>query len=177
MNARLKSFLKLALAITLAGAAIVLVIERVRAFTRSGEDGARLWFYDQSEKRLYAVPNDTIPPHRGIGGKSGDGVRAIVVAFGSPSTDRAKLRIAYLQTYSPELKQALEQIHAARLAYKKYAGLLVSPESDFYQTNTLVKLPEDPEWSPLASSAGLAITTQWRSWRGPGGAAPVVCVP
>ena len=177
MKTRLKPFLKITLAVLLAGVAIVLVIQRVRALSRSGEEGARVWFYDQSKKRLYAVPNDTIPPHRGIGGKSGDGVRAVVVAFGSQSSDPARLRIAYLETYAPPLKEALEQIRAARVAHKRYTGPPVSPESDFFQTNTLVKLPEDREWSPLASPAGLEATTQWRSWRGRGGEAPMVCLP
>jgi hypothetical protein len=177
LKTQLKPWLKMALAVVLAGAAVGLVIQRVGAFARSGEEGARVWFYDQSERRLYAVPSDTLPPHEGIGGKSGDGVRAIAVAFGSQPGDPAKLRIAYLETYAPALKEALERIHEARIARKKYAGPLVSPESDFYQTNTLVKLPEDPGWSSLASPAGLAVTTRWRSWRGPGGEAPIICVP
>jgi hypothetical protein len=177
VKARLKHFLKIAFAIALAGVAVGLVFQRVRALSRSGEDGARIWFYDQSEKRLYAVPNDTIPPHQGIGGKSGDGVRAFAVTFGPQSSDPAKPRIAYLETYSPELKRILEQIHAARVAHKVYTGPLISPESDFYQTNTLVKLPEDQDWSPLASPSGLAVNTKWRSWRGPGGETPLICVP
>lgn len=177
MNARTKASLKLVLTAALAGLAIVFVIERIRAFTRSGEEGTRIWFYDQSEKRLYAVPSDTIPPHRGIGGKGEDGVRAVVVAFGAQSSDPAKLRIAYLETYAPPLKQALEQIHAAFVARKQYTGRPVSPESDFYQTNTLVKMPEDEAWAPLASRTGLAVTTKWRAWRGPAGEAPVVCLP
>lgn len=177
MNAQVKSFLKLAFAVALAAAAIALVISRVRAFARSGEEGARVWFYDQSEKRLYAVPSDTIPPHPGIGGKGGDGVRAFVVAFGSPSKDPAKLRVAYLETYSPELKQTLDQIRVARVARKAYPGPMVSPDSEYFQTNTLVKLPEDQDWSPLGSPDGLAVTTQWRSWRGPTGQTPVISVP
>ena len=41
----------------------------------------------------------------------------------------------------------------------------------------LVSMPHDPAWSPLAKPESLGLTTQWRSWRGPSGEAPMISMP
>ena len=78
---------KLATAEALAIVAVAFVSKQVGGLRKTGEEGATTWFYDQSENRLYEVPRDTIPPHKGIGGPSGDGVRAVVVAFRAEQND------------------------------------------------------------------------------------------
>ena len=87
MSPQARTCLKLAAAAALAVVAVAFVSKRVGGFRKTGEEGATTWFYDQSEKRLYEVPRDTIPPHKGIGGPSGDGVRAVVVAFRAEQND------------------------------------------------------------------------------------------
>ena len=167
--AAIKNIAIIAALLGLAGYGIV----RSRDALRTGEEGAKIWFYDESEKRLYAAPSAAIPPHKGIGGESGDGVRAIVVTLGG---EAAPKRIAYLQTYAPPLKSILDNAAAAHAAGKPFAGQ-PSPESDFFISNTLVRAEEDALWHPLNSPEGRKASSQWRSWRGPQGEPPSISVP
>lgn len=169
--------LKVAAVVALLALAAGFLVRGAKSFSRTGEAGARVWFYDESERRLYAAPNDTVSPHEGVGGKSGDGVRAVVVSFRDEQRDPGKRRIAYLETCTPELKQVLEKVRAARVARQKCDGPIPSRDSDFFQANTLVKRPDDPDWAPINSAAGGKIFAEWRSWRGADGAPPVVCLP
>jgi hypothetical protein len=142
-----------------------------------GEDGLQIWFYDQSERKLYPAGRDTIPPHEGIGGPQGDGVRAIVVAAQAECGDKTRQRTAYLETYTPELKQLHEGIRAARKAGRAYGKPLPSGESGFYEKNTLVRRVDDPRWYDMATPEAGRIVAQWRSERGPKGEALDVCTP
>jgi hypothetical protein len=177
MAPQLKSLLKVTAAVLLAAVATGFVIARFNSARRTGEENGQVWFYDESEKRLYPVAGDTLPPHKGIGGRKDDGVRAIVVAFRGEQSDPRKRRIAYLQTYTAELKALLESVRAARAAGRPFKGGIPSRDSDFFQTNTLVKAPDDDLWHPSSSAEGQNIMSAWRSWRGPDGQPPVVCVP
>ena len=177
MSPRTRVFLKFGVAAVLAVLAVTFVTQRVGRFRNHGEDGAAVWFYDQSEKRLYEAPRDTIPPAEGIGGPRGDGVRAIVVAFRAEQGDPRKRRIAYLETNTPELKTLLEKIKAARAVGQAFAGPVPARDSDYFLTNSLVKSPAESEWHASNSPEGQQLTTAWRSWRGPDGQPPIVCVP
>lgn len=177
VSPQVRTFLKLAAAVALAVVAVAFVSKRVGGFRKTGEQGATAWFYDQSEKRLYEVPRDTIPPHKGIGGPSGDGVRAVVVVFRAEQSDARKRRIAYLETYTPELKGLLEKVQAARAAGQAFKAHLPPRDSAYFQTNSLVKGPEESEWHASSSPEGRRAMTKWRSWRGPDGQPPVVCLP
>jgi hypothetical protein len=177
VSASARTWLKLGAAVLLAAVAVGFVLKQGAGLWQTGEDGACIWFYDQSERRLYALPNDTVPPHKGIGGKRGDGVRAVVVAFRGEQSDPQKRRIAYLETYAPELKRVLEQVRSAHAAHQKYSGPLPARDSDHFQTNTLVKRPEDQGCVPVSSPEGQRIQSEWRSWRRSDGQSPIVCVP
>jgi len=161
----------------LAALATVFVVSRVNAFRQTGEEGARVWFYDQSEQRLYAVPASTIPPHKGIGGLSGVGVRAVVVTFRGDPRDAEARRIAYLETYAPDLKALMEQIRQARLGGRAYAGPSPPRESDYCQTNTLVRRVNEPAWHTSNSEEAQTIRSEWRAWCGPQGQPPMVSAP
>jgi len=177
MSPQARTCLKLAAAVALAIVAVAFVSKRVGGFRRTGEEGATTWFYDQSEKRLYEVPRDTIPPDKGIGGPSGDGVRAVVVAFRAEQNDPRKRRIAYLETCTPELKDLLEKVQAARASGQAFEGRVPARDSAYFQTNSLVKGLAETEWHASSSPEGRRAMTEWRSWRGPDGQPPVVCVP
>lgn len=177
MNPQFKTLLKISAVVLLAAAALGFFLHRGRILFKNGDQTATVWFYDQSEKRLYSVPATTQPPHKGIGGKSGDGVRAIVVSFPAGPNAPRQRRIAYLETYTPELKDLLDRVQAAHAAGKPFAGLLPGRSSDFFQTNTLVKRQEEAHWHPLNSPEGHQVTSEWRSWKGPQGQAPAICVP
>ena len=153
------------------------VVSRINGFRKEGEEGARIWFYDQSEKRLYEVPRDTIPPDKGIGGPAGDGVRAVVITFPGEQSDPGKRRVAYLETFTPEFKELQERVRAARVSGRTFDGHVPARESDYFQTNSLVKLPEESEWHAISSPEGRRIISAWRSMSGPDGQHPLVCVP
>jgi hypothetical protein len=177
MSPQAWTFVTLGAAGALAVAGVAFVSERVGGFRKSGEEGGTTWFYDQSEKRLYKVPRDTIPPDKGIGGPSGDGVRAVVVAFRAEQDDPRKWRIAYLETCTPELKDLLAKVQAARANGQASVGGIPARDSDYFQTNSLVKGLDETEWHAISSPEGRRAMTAWRSWRGPDGQPPVVCVP
>ena len=132
MSSRTKSLLKLAAVVLCLVVGGGLLFSRVRKASRVGEEGAQVRFYDQSEKQLYPVSRDTIPPHKGIGGTKGDGVRAMVAAPKGDADAPAKRRIAYLETYTPELKQLLHDVIAARAARRPYPGKLPSRDGDYF---------------------------------------------
>jgi hypothetical protein len=169
--------LKLAAVVVLTATCVWFVARRAGRFWQSGEQGAQVWFYDQSERELYRAANHTLPPDHGIGGKAADGVRAVVVAFRGDTADPRTRRIAYLETYTPELKALLEQVQAAHRAGKPFAGRVPSRDSDYFQTNTLVKSADEGDWHFLSSAEGRELTTAWRTWRGPAGQPPMVCAP
>jgi hypothetical protein len=157
--------------------ALVIAVPRVKTVTASGEEGLQAWFYDQSEQRLYAVARDTVPPHQGIGGAAGDGVRAVVVACRTETDDPAKRRIAYLEMYAPELKRILEDVRAARDAGRQYNGQVPARDGEFFQKNTLVRRPTESDWHDMTGDEAGKIIAEWRSWPCPDGSAPVVCTP
>ena len=177
MRPELRTGLKLAAALVVVVVALAFVVSRLTSLSRSGEQDAQVWFYDLSKKRLYAGSPDIPPPDRGIGGASGDGVRAIVVAYGSTQGDARSRRIAYLQTYTPELKALLDRVRAARAAGRPFEGRIPSRESDYFQINTLVSRPEAIDWQASNNSEGQRIMSEWRSWRGPNGEPPGLSTP
>ncbi len=152
-----------------------LVVSNSRNGWGKSDKGGRVWFYDESEKKLYLTPDTIIPPDKGIGGPAGDGEKAVVVTFGKNWHDRSKWRIAYLQKYTPDLKKTLEKVMIARAARRVFEGTIPSPLGAYFQTNTLVKRVDDPDWYPANSDEGRKILTEWRSWLGTDGSSPVVC--
>lgn len=141
----------------------------------SGAAQNRLWFYDESEKKLYAMPDTTIPPDKGIGGPSDDGERAVVVTFGKDRHDRNKWRIAYLEKYTPDLKNVLDKLMIARAAHRIFDGSVPSRQSEYFQSNTLVKRVDDHDWYPANSEEGRKILAEWRLWKDGDGSGPVIC--
>jgi len=171
----MKPFLKTAL--ILSGVAIAgwLAYSSLRNSFRQRDPGGRVWFYDESEKKLYTMPVATMPPDKGIGGPAGDGERAIVVSFGKNQHDRSQWRIAYLEKYTPDLKKTLDELILARAAHRIFDGSVPSRQSKYFQTNTLVKRVEDHDWYTADSDEGKKILKEWRAWHGPDGSGPAVC--
>jgi hypothetical protein len=178
VNLKLSSSIKWAAAILLAVLAITFVVRRSASLWRSGESGALVWFYDESEHQLYAAPVDIPPPHKGVCGSKKDGVRAFVVQLGTgDSKDPKTRRIAYLQTCTPELKALLDNVQAAYASGKPFRGKIPARDSDFFQTNTLVRREQDANWHPSNTPEAKRITSEWRSWRGPDGGPPQPSTP
>jgi hypothetical protein len=175
MNSGIISYLKITAAAAIVGIIGWVLVSEFRSLSRHDDSKTRVWFYDESEKALYPMPVNTVPPDKGIGGPSGDGMRAIVVGFTGYRHDRSQRKIAYLQKYSAELKQALDEVITARAAGRIFAGPVPSRQSEYFQSNTLVKRPDDSEWHPANTKEGQRIMNEWRSWQGADGSRPVIC--
>jgi hypothetical protein len=178
LNAGAKSFLKIGLTGALVVASAWIIFAEFRGLMRGGDARNRVFFYDESEKKLYTMPDTTMPPDRGIGGPGGDGERAIVVGFGrEKQEDQGKRRVAYLQKYSPELKKLLDESILARAAGQVFNGTIPGRQSEYFQTNTFVKRVEENDWHTANSPEGKAIVNEWRTWQDDKGNGPFVCTP
>src|SRR5437773_12217107 len=98
---------KLVLAVALLGGASFLF---ARFFRQGDGVSEQTFFYDLSEKKLFAASRESLPPIRGLNGNEEDAVRAVVISTNGNSKDKAGRRIAYLEKYAPELKQHLAKV-------------------------------------------------------------------
>jgi hypothetical protein len=129
---------------------------------------AQAFFYDLSEKRLFAASQDAVPPIAGLDGKELDAVRAVVF---SPTGDCKRDRqIAYLEKYSPELKAQFE------VTKKDPAADFPRLSRSAAQSHTFVRRISDSTWHPMDSEEAARIVGEWRL-TGAGGADPIICIP
>lgn len=169
--------IKLIVAAALLGTAGVLTVSRWRAAMGNGETDAQVFFYDESEKRLYTAARDQVPPHIGIGGAEKDGVRAVVVAPKNSPRDSRLYRIAYLETYAPPLKLRLEAVRAARQQGR--GADVKGPKGDdpFVAKNTLVRTLDKATWHDMTTPDARAIVSQWMGWKAVNGDPLVIVLP
>lgn len=172
-----KKAAKLATAGVLFAAAVILGVTRFKSAFATGEESVRAYFYDQSEKRLYAAPRDTLPPDAGIGGESGDGVRAVVVAPAGATADKAQQRIAYLETYTPALREKLAAVQAAKKAGQGAGVKGPSGDDPFVLKNTLVRREGEAAWHDMTTPEARAIIREWTTWKDDTGKPLVVVTP
>lgn len=138
-----------------------------RHFQQDDGIGESTFFYDLSEKKLFAAPRESLPPIRGLDGTEEDAVRAVVVAPNGNPKDKSARKIAYLEKYAPEFKQRIEQARN---------GTAEPMPRDARNAYRFVKRVEDSEWHALNTSEGEKILAEWNV-AGPDGNYPVVCVP
>lgn len=156
--------LKLGLALLLLIAATVLLVR----FLRQGDGiSEQTFFYDLSEKKLFAASREALPPIRGLNNDEEDAVRAVVIAYNDNPKDKASPKIAYLEKYAPEFKVQLEKVRAGR------AEPLARNARNAFR---FVKRVEDADWHAVSSPAGEKILTEWNI-AGPDGRFPTVCTP
>jgi len=103
--------LKLALAVALLGAASCML---ARSLRRDSGVVEQTFFYDLSEKKLFAVSREALPPIRGLNDAQEDAVRAVVISISGNPKDKASRKIAYLEKYAPELKERLEKVREGK---------------------------------------------------------------
>ena len=156
--------LKLALAIALLAGAVFMFVRFLGHDTGVAE---KTYFYDLSEKKLFAMSREALPPIRGLKSAEEVGVRAVVIATNGKPEDKAHRKIAYLEKYAPELKQHLEKVRDGK------AEPLPRGARDSYR---FVKRLEDAEWHKVNSPEGEKILAEWNV-PGADGKFPVVCVP
>jgi hypothetical protein len=165
-----KELSKLLLAVLLLGVAAFFYIKFSSA---QGDVGDRAYFFDLNEKELFVAPRGSIPPISGIKRAKDAGVRAVVISTSGDPRDKKHHKIAYLEKYSPELKQMFEAVQRARTAGQSSEGIVQRSE---VPAGTLVRRPNETEWHTLTSSEGKRIVTEWNV-PGPDGLVPVVCSP
>lgn len=155
---------KLVLVVVLLGGATFMAV----GFFRQGDGvSEKTFFYDLSEKKLFATSREALPPIRGLNNAEEDAVRAIVIAPGGNPKDKADRKIAYLEKYAPEFKQRLEKVRLGQ------ADPLPRGTRDSFR---FVKRVGDAEWFTVSSPEGGKILTEWNV-PGPDGKYPIVCVP
>ncbi len=150
-------------AVLLAGAAF-LFLRFLREDSGVAEEA---FFYDLSEKKLFAAPRESVPPIRGLNDEQEDAVRAVVIAPNGNPKDKAARWIAYLEKYAPEFKQQLVKVRSGE------ADPLPRGTRNSFR---FVKRLEDAQWHSLDSPEGEKILSEWNV-PGPDGKYPVVCVP
>lgn len=155
---------KLILAVVLLGAAAFLLS---RFFRRDDGVVETDFFYDLSEKKLFAASRELLPPIRGLNNSEEDAVRAVVIAPNGNPKDKANRKIAYLEKYAPELKEHLAKVREGK------AEALPRGSRDSLR---FVKHVGDAEWRPVSSPEGKKILDSWNV-PGPDGKFPAVCVP
>jgi hypothetical protein len=156
--------LKLVLALVLLGGAAFMAVRFLRQNDGIAENA---FFYDLSERRLFAAPREALPPIQGLNNPDEDAVRAVVIAPNGNPKDKAGRKIAYLEKYAPELKQHLEKVRAGQ------AEPMPRKARDAYR---FVKRVDDAEWHPLNSPEAERILAEWNV-AGPDGQYPAVCAP
>jgi hypothetical protein len=127
----------------------------------------KAFFYDLSEKKLFAVSREELPPIRGLNDAEEDAVRAVVIAPNGNPDDKAHQKIAYLEKYAPELKEHLAKVRDGK------AEPLPRGARDSYR---FVKRETDRDWYKVSSPEGEKILAEWNV-PGPDGKFPVVCTP
>ncbi len=155
-----------------AGMAVLFAVSRVRGFHGGGEAGAKVWFYDEHAKRLYAAPRDLAPP-------DGDEwrVRAVLVGFKGLKGEGLSQRIAYLEKYSREFKALLDRARAAHEARRPFEEKIPASGSDYAKANTMVRRVDETAWHRMDEPEALEITREWRGWTGPGGEPAIIRMP
>ncbi len=155
---------KLVLAVALLGVATVLLVR----FLRQGDGiSEQTFFYDLSEKKLFAAPREALPPIRGLNDAEEDAVRAVVISTTDNPQAKASRKIAYLEKYAPEFKQQLEQVRTGSAE-----PLPRGARNEF----RFVRRVNEGEWHPVSSPEGEKILTEWNV-PGLDGKFPAVCVP
>ena len=149
----------------------VAAVLMVRIFWSQREAEGMAYFYDLSEQKLFVAPRTSVPPIRGINNDEPDGVRAVVVSTSGEAKDKKHRQIAYLEKYSPELKQQFENLRDGSAAAA--TARIARGQS---QAHIFVRRANEPTWHPANSPEAEKIMTEWQA-PGPDGKAPVVCVP
>ena len=138
-----------------------------RFLSRSDGISEKTFFYDQSEKKLFAVSREELPPIKGLNNAEEDAVRAVVISLNGNPKDEKTRKIAYLEKYAPEFKDHLAKVRTGQVE------AMARGTRDQYR---FVKRVEDSQWYTVSSPEGEKILAEWNV-PGPNGKYPVVCSP
>ncbi len=139
----------------------------------SPEGEALEFFYDESEQKLFTAPTGSIPPIKGINDDQLDGVRAIVIAPKGQRDDEAAHRIAYLEKWSPQLKQHMEAASKAKEAGHTVPNIVDRSQRKFHQ---FVRRTDSPQWYTMNTDEAAKIMATLRT-KDAQGKIPDICTP
>ena len=139
----------------------------------SPEREALEYFYDESEQKLFTAPTGLIPPIKGINDDQLDGVRAIVIAPKGQCGDESARRIAYLEKWSPQLKQQMEAAARAKAAGHAVPNLVGRSQRKFHQ---FVRRTDSSQWYHMNTDEAAKIMAGVRT-KDAQGEFPVICTP
>jgi len=160
--------------LTLAGVLFTLAILFFFLFS-SSEREALEYYYDESEQKLFTAPAGagSIPPIKGINDNQLDGVRAIVIAPKGKRGDKSAHRIAYLEKWSPQLKQQMEAAIRAKAAGHSVPNLVDRSQRKFHQ---FVRREDSAQWYSLNTDEAAKIMAVLRT-KDANGNTPDICMP
>ncbi len=158
--------------LTLAGVLLALAILFFVLFS-SPEGEALEFFYDESEQKLFTAPTGSIPPIKGINDDQLDGVRAIVIAPKGQRDDESTHRIAYLEKWSPQLKQHMEAASKAKEAGHTVPNIVDRSQRKFHQ---FVRRTDSPQWYTMNTDEAAKIMATLRT-KDAQGKIPDICTP
>jgi ABC-type glycerol-3-phosphate transport system substrate-binding protein len=158
--------------LTLAGVLFALAILFFILFS-SPEGEALEFFYDESEKKLFTAPTGSIPPIKGINDDQLDGVRAIVIAPKGQRDDESAHRIAYLEKWSPQLKQHMEAASKAKAAGHTVPNIVDRSQRKFHQ---FIRRADSPQWYTMNTDEAAKIMATLRT-KDEQGKIPDICTP
>ena len=157
--------LQLAGALLLLGVAAYLMVGYWRG---QGQASENAFFYDLSQRKLFVAPRTAIPPIAGLDGGEADGMRAVVVSTNGHSADKTSWRIAYLETYGPELR--------AQMLAAQAGGTSPAMGREAALAQRLVCRPGETRWHPMNTPEAEEIVNGWLTM-GPGGGPATLCSP
>ena len=141
-----------------------------RHFLKSLPNDEKAFFYDVSARRIFLGSRTALPPIRGVDGPEEDAFRALVISTNGRPGDRRSWQVAYLEKFTPELKE--------KMAAAQNSGEALAMGRLEAQRHRLLRRPSDPAnaWHPMDSPEGEAILNGWAR-PGPDGITPIVCTP
>jgi hypothetical protein len=156
------------------GFIVVMLVVRVNQFP--GQTAAMMtpppiasnYYYDLNTQQLFVDDAELIPPIHTASGEyvaadgagSGAGVKAYVFACGDCS-DPTKRFIGYLEMYTPEAQQKMQQF----MMQAQQPGASISPEAylmyeEGQVSGRLIKRADDEQWVPAESDEGALIVNE-----------------
>jgi hypothetical protein len=131
------------------------------------------YFYDESEQKLFTAPAGSTPPIKGINDNQLDGVRAIVIAPKGKGSDESAHRIAYLEKWSPQLKQHMEAASKAKAAGLAVPNIVDRSQRKFHQ---FIRRADSPQWYTMNTDEAAKIMATLRT-KDAQGKIPEICMP
>ena len=107
------------------------------------------FFYDESSGEIFTAKRDLIPPIQGVDGPALDAFRAVVVSTTGNPKDKKSWKVVYLERYSAELKNQMEEAQRTSSSPDMGRGMA--------QSHRFVKRPGEAQWHPMNSDEAAAI--------------------